>query len=169
MADGSIPLDPIEPTVIGPGLAAVSLAPTVWDDLPDWQYALTPDGIVWQRRRGLWWPAPWWQTEDADQIKAVCAEPDEWAYASGWPRKMVEDAYGKLEPVTLPGEGYPHSDDRCSQDSVDAEGFSEACREVARLAQAMNLPDTGWTIGQVMDEAIRRISNPPASETAGEA
>lgn len=58
MADGSIPLDPIEPTVIGPGLAAVSLAPTVWDDLPDWQYALTPDGIVWQRRRGLWWPAP---------------------------------------------------------------------------------------------------------------
>lgn len=99
----------------------------------------------------------------------MCAEPDEWAYASGWPRKMVEDAYGKLEPVTLPGEGYPHSDDRCSQDSVDAEGFSEACREVARLAQAMNLPDTGWTIGQVMDEAIRRISNPPASETAGEA
>lgn len=31
MADGSIPLDPIEPTVIGPGLAAVSLEAPVSD------------------------------------------------------------------------------------------------------------------------------------------
>lgn len=154
-----INLDPIEPTRIGPGLAAIPLAPTVWDDLPDWQYALTPDGIVWQRRRGLWWPAPWWQTEDADQIKAICAEPDEWAYASGWPRKMVEEAHGPLEPITLPGEGYPHSDDRCRQDSVDADGFREACREVGRLAEALGVTHVG-SIAEVIDLAITRLIPP---------
>ena len=152
-----IDLDPIDPTRITDRLAAIPLTPTVWDDMPDWQYALTPDGIVWQRRRGLWWPAPWWQTEDAEQIVAVCANPDEWAYASGWPRKMVEDAHGPLEPITLPQEGYPHDDDRCSQDSVDADGFRIVCRALGRIAEAAGLPD-GLDADEAADRIIRRIA-----------
>ena len=97
-----IPLDPIDPTVIGPGLAAIPLAPTVWDDLTDGQHAVTPGGIVWQRRGGLWHMDPWWQREVAEQIIAICAEPDEWAYDNGWPRGYVEDAYGPLTAITLP-------------------------------------------------------------------
>lgn len=73
-------LDPIEPTRIAPNLTAIPLGPTVWDDLPDGQHAVTPDGTVWQRRNGLWHMDPWYQREDADQIIAVCAEPDAWAY-----------------------------------------------------------------------------------------
>jgi hypothetical protein len=156
----SIPLDPIEATAIGPGLAAISLAPTVWDDLPDGQHALTPDGVVWQRRRGLWWPSPWWQLEDAEQIKATCADPDSWAYASGWPRKMIEDAHGPLEPITLPSDGYPHADDRCRQDSVDAAGFTEACRQVSRLADALGMADAAQSIDEVIDTAIARLASP---------
>lgn len=152
-----VPLDPIEPTRINDCPVAIPLAPSVWDDLPDGQYALTSNGWVWQRRRGLWWPAPWWQTEDAEQIKAVCANPDEWAYANGWPRKMVEDALGPLEPINLPSDGYPHSDDRCRQDSADAAGFTEACRQIARLADAMGMADTAQSIGEVIDAAVRRI------------
>lgn len=99
-----IPLDPIEPTEIAPGVIAIPLAPTVWDDLPDGQHAVTPDGTVWQRRGGLWFMDPWWQREDAAQIIAICAEPDEWAYSNGWPRKTVEEGYGALTPVVLPPE-----------------------------------------------------------------
>jgi hypothetical protein len=106
VADG-IPLDPIDPTAISPGLAAVPLAPSVWDDLPDGQHALTDNAVVWVRRNGLWHRDPWWQGEDADQIKAVCADPDEWAYDLGWPRKYVEDAHGPLTPITLPREDQP--------------------------------------------------------------
>lgn len=96
------PIDPIDPTVIGPGLVAIPLSPTVWDDLPDGQCAVTPNGTVWKRRKGLWHMDPWWQGEDADQIKAICAEPDQWAYDGGWPRKYVEEAHGALDPITLP-------------------------------------------------------------------
>ena len=102
---GYIPLDPIEPTLIGPGLVATPLTPTVWDDMPDGQHAVTPNGIVFQRRKGLWFMDPWWQREDAEQIIAVCAEPDEWAYNNGWPRKNIEDAHGPLTPITLPPSG----------------------------------------------------------------
>jgi hypothetical protein len=102
MAEGSIPLDPIDPTQIAPNMAAIPLAPTVWDDLSDGQHAVTPDGTVWQRREGLWYRDPWWQGEDAEQIIAVCTDPSEWAYALGWTRKHVEDAVGLLAPITLP-------------------------------------------------------------------
>lgn len=103
-APAPIPLDPIEPTQIGPGLAAIPLIPTPWDDLPDGQHAVTEDGTVWQRRKGLWWRDPWWQGSDAEQIVAVCANPDEWAYSNGWTRKQVEDSQGPLMPITLPRE-----------------------------------------------------------------
>lgn len=97
-----VPVDPIEPTQIAPNALVIPLAPTVWDDLPDGQHAVTPDGTVWQRRGGLWYAYPWWQREDAAQIIAVCADPGEWAYDNGWPRKMVEDACGTLTPIALP-------------------------------------------------------------------
>lgn len=99
----STPLDPIEPTVIGPGLAAIPLTPTVWDDAEDGQHAVTSDGIVFQRRKGLWHMDPWWQNNgDGAEIVAVCENPDDWAYGLGWPRKMVEDTHGPLAPITLP-------------------------------------------------------------------
>lgn len=98
----SIPLDSIEPTVIGPGVAAIPLTPTVWDDAEDGQHAVTVDGTVWERRRGMWWRHPWWQGLDAEEIIATCADPDDWAYSLGWPRKNVEDAHGPLTPITLP-------------------------------------------------------------------
>lgn len=100
-----IPLDPIEPTEIGPGLVAIPISPTVWDDLPDGQHAVAPDGSVFQRRKGLWYPIPWWQGSDAAEIIAVCAHPDEWAWCSGWPRHAIEIAHGPLTPITLPGVG----------------------------------------------------------------
>lgn len=102
MSDNSINLDPIEPTQIGPGLVAIPLEPTPWDDLEDGQYAVTPNGTVWLRRKGLWFREPWYQGSDAEEIIAVCADPDEWAYNNGWTRKHVEDATGPLTPITLP-------------------------------------------------------------------
>lgn len=164
----STPLDPIDPTAIGPGLAAIPLSPTPWDDLLDWQHAVTPDGIVWQRRDGLWSPDPWWQLEDAEQIKAVCADPDEWAYGGGWPRKMVEEAHGPLEPIDLPSDGYPHDDAICRQDSVDAAGFIDACRDLARLEDAAGLSE-GLSITEVIDAVIDRLppTLPGADETGG--
>src|ERR1044072_6802921 len=102
MNDEPIELDPIEPTVIGPGLVAVPMTPTVWDDLPDGQHVLTPDGRVWRRRGGLWYLDPWWQGEDAEQIKAICENPDKWAFNLSWTRAQVEDAYGPMEPIMLP-------------------------------------------------------------------
>lgn len=95
-------LDPIDPTPITPGLVAIPLSPTVWDDLLDGQHAVTPDGWVWQRREGLWVGDPWWQEVDAAEIIAICAEPNEWAYDMGWPRAHVEDTHGSLTPITLP-------------------------------------------------------------------
>lgn len=109
---GGMPLDPIEPTAIGPGLTAIPLTPSVWDDAEDGQHAVTPNGLVFQRRDGLWHMDPWWQNNgDGEQIAAICADPDEWAYDSGWPRKYVEDAHGPLTPVALPAS-YPHGDER---------------------------------------------------------
>ena len=151
-----INLDPIEPTTIGPGLAAIPLTPTVWDDAEDWQHAVTSNGMVWQRRRGLWWPSPWWQGSDAEEIKAVCANPDDWAYSNGWPRKMVEDAHGPLEPITLPGDGYPHNDDRCRQDSVDAAGFADICRGIARVATAEGVSEWGGGLVELVEHLIER-------------
>lgn len=133
-------LDPIDPTEIAPGVAAVPLIPTPWDDMTDGQHALSGDGTVWQRRGGLWHMAPWWQDEAADEIKAICADPDEWAYDVGWTRKQVEDAKGPLTPITLPST-YPHDDARCRQDSVDAAGFREVCRALARIGMAAGLTD----------------------------
>ena len=47
-------IDPIEPTKIAPGLTAIPLTPTVWDDLPDGQVAVTSNsGLVWQPQRAL--------------------------------------------------------------------------------------------------------------------
>lgn len=96
-------LDPLDPTAIAPGVIAIPLEPTPWDDLPDGQHAVTPDGTVWQRRGGLWFRDPWWQGMEADDIAAVCADPDEWAYSLGWPRRDVEDGNGPLRAITLPG------------------------------------------------------------------
>ncbi len=100
------PIDPIEPTAIGPGLAAMSLASTVWDDMDDGQHAVSPDAVVWVRHKGIWHRAAWWQTIDAEEIVAICEDPDEWAYDLGWPRAWVEDHHGgALVPITLPRKG----------------------------------------------------------------
>ena len=99
-----INLDWIDPIDIDPRLTVIPLAPTVWDDAKDGQHAVTDDGIVWERRDGLWWRHPWWQNSDAEEIIATCADPDEWAYSLGWPRKNVEDAHGSLTYITLPKE-----------------------------------------------------------------
>lgn len=102
----SVPLDPFDPTVIAPGLIAIPLEPTPWDDLPDGQHAVTPDGIVWGRRDGLWHRDPWWQGTDADSVDEfieICADPNAWAYDLGHPRKNVEESHGPLTPVALPG------------------------------------------------------------------
>lgn len=105
MSGEGVNLDPIESTAIGPGLAAIPLGATVWDDAEDGQHAVTPDGIVFQCRKGLWHMDPWWQNNgDGAEIAAICADPDEWAFDSGWPRKMVEDAHGPLTYITLPKE-----------------------------------------------------------------
>lgn len=97
-----IEIDPVDPTVVAPGVVAIPLSPSVWDDLKDGQHALTANGSVWLRRGGLWHPDPWWQGMDGEEIKAVCVDPDDWAYDNGWPRKYVEDAHGPLAPITLP-------------------------------------------------------------------
>ena len=102
-APAPIPLDPIDATQIAPGVAVIPLIPTPWDDLPDGQHAVTPDGTVWKRNSGLWRMDPWYQRDDAEQIIAVCENPDEWAYGNDWTRKHVEDAFGPLTPITLPG------------------------------------------------------------------
>jgi hypothetical protein len=96
-------LDPLDPTSIMPDLTVVPLTPTPWDDLPDGQHAVTPDGAVWQRRAGLWHRDPWWQGSDAEEIIAVCTEPDEYAFDLGWTRKHVEETVGPLTPIRLPG------------------------------------------------------------------
>lgn len=97
------PLDPIDPTAIGPGLTAIPLGATPWDELGDGQHAVVRDGTVWVRRAGMWHRDPWWQRRDADEIVAVCADPDGWAYDMGWTRKHIEDTYGPMTPVALPG------------------------------------------------------------------
>lgn len=153
-----INLDPIEPTAITPNLTAIPLTPTVWDDLPDGQHAVTPNGIVFQRRKGLWHMDPWWQNNgDGAEIAAICADPDSWAYNDGWPRHIVEDAHGPLDPVKLPGDGYPHDDERCRQDSVDAAGFREACRAFGRIAEAAGLSDTSMGFAEVAEAVARRL------------
>lgn len=96
-------LDPLDPSAVAPGVAAVPLTSTPWDDLPDGQHAVTPDGTVWQRRSGLWHREPWWQGSDADEIVNICSDPDEYAYDLGWTRKQVEENVGPLTPITLPG------------------------------------------------------------------
>ena len=95
-------LDPIDPTAISPGLAAAPLTPPVWDDAEDGQHAVTPNGVVFQRRDGLWHMDPWWQTEGGQQIADICAAPDAWAFDLGWPRKFVEETHGVLTSITLP-------------------------------------------------------------------
>jgi hypothetical protein len=97
-----IPLDPIDATQIAPGLVAIPLGPTPWDDLNDGQHAITPDGVVWQRREGLWHRDPWWQGNDAAETCEVCSDPGDWAYDLGWSRKHIEDSVGPLTPITLP-------------------------------------------------------------------
>jgi hypothetical protein len=165
-SDAPIQLDPIEPTAISPGLAAIPLAPTPWDDAEDGQHAVTPNGIVFHRRGGLWHMYPWWQNNgDGAEIAAICAGPDEWAFDLDWTRKHVEDAHGPLTFITLPVT-YPHSDDRCRQDSVDADGFREACRQIARLADALGLGDMGMSLGEVVDAAIARILPPGKATTS---
>lgn len=155
---GGVPIDPIEPTQINDNLVAVPLAPTVWDDLADDQHAVTRDGEVWQRRGGLWHADPWYQREDSEQIIAVCADPDSWAHGSGWPRAMVEDTYGPLTPITLPGASrFPHDDDRCRQWSIDADGFTQVCRALGRIAVAAGLPD-GLGADEAADLIIQRLS-----------
>ena len=158
--DVPVPLDPIEPTVIGPGLAAIPLIPTPWDDAEDGQCAVTHDGTVWQRRKGLWHMNPWWQGTPAEEIIAICAKPDHWAYDLDWTRKQVEDAKGLLTPIVPPAT-YPHSDEQCRQDSVDASGFREACRAFARLADAAGLTDSGLSFDEVARAIIRVI--PPGA------
>ncbi len=98
-------LDPLDPTSITPDVAAVPLTPTPWDDLADGRHVVTPDGVVWQRRAGLWHRDPWWQGSGAEEIVAVCAEPDEWAFDLGWSRKQVEETVGSLTPIHLPRRG----------------------------------------------------------------
>lgn len=95
-------LDPTEPTEIGPGLAAIPLHPTPWDDLDDGTRAVTRNGVVWERRAGMWHRSPWWQGSDGDEIIAICADPDDWAYDLPYSRAHVEEAYGPLAPVVLP-------------------------------------------------------------------
>lgn len=102
MSDDAIPLDPIGPTAITPNLVAVPMAPTVWDDLADGQHAVTGNGYVWLRRGGIWYADPWWQGADGAEIFMVCADSDSWAWGAGWPRHILEDAYGPLTPITLP-------------------------------------------------------------------
>lgn len=97
-----LPLDPIDLTAITPEVVAIPLTPTVWDDAENGQHAVTQDGTVWHRRDGLWWRDPWWQGSDHDEIVATCADPEEWAYSLGWPRKQVEDAQGPLTYITIP-------------------------------------------------------------------
>lgn len=58
---------------------------------------------------------------------------------------------------------YPHDDNRCRQDSVDADGFREACRHIARLADALGMRGAG-SLAEVIDLAITRVI-PPAEET----
>lgn len=99
-------LDPIEPTAIAPGLVAIPLTPTPWDDAEDGQCAVTSDGTVWKRRDGLWHRHPWWQGVDTEQIVAVCEEPDEWAYDLGWTRKHIEESVGALTYIALPTNGW---------------------------------------------------------------
>lgn len=96
-------LDPLDPTLVAPGVAAIPLTSTPWDDLPDGQHAVTPNGVVWQRRSGLWHRDPWWQGSEASEIVNVCTDPDEYAYDLGWTRKHVEDTHGPLTSITLPG------------------------------------------------------------------
>ena len=97
-------LDPFDPMVIAPGLAAIPLTPTPWDDLPNGQYAVDPQGIVWQRRAGLWHRDPWWQGCDAAEIIDICDAFETFAYDLGWTRKHVEDSVGLLTPIILPDQ-----------------------------------------------------------------
>lgn len=117
----AINVDPIDPTVIGPGLVIMSAGPTVWDDLPDGQLAYTDrtlNGIeaaehvtVWQRREGVWHRFPWWQGWAPDEFPAVLADPVTWGIDRGWSRGLLEETQGPLHPITdLPGMLWPDSE-----------------------------------------------------------
>lgn len=84
------------------GLVAVPLTSTPGDDVKDGSSAVTPDGTVWQHRKGLWYEHPWWQRCDAEEIIAVCDDPEEWAYNLGWTREQVEESVGALTYIHLP-------------------------------------------------------------------
>lgn len=97
-----VPLDPIDPTTVGPGITAIPIAPTVWDDADDGQHAVTEEGIVYQRRNGLWHMDPWYQGTDRAEIVDVCNDPASWSFGVGWPRAMIESTHGLLTYITLP-------------------------------------------------------------------
>lgn len=99
-------MDPFDPTVIAPGVVAIPLTPTPWDDMEDGQTAVDTVGHVWIRHDGLWYRYPWWQGADRDELIATCADPGGWAYSLGWSRAHVEEAHGALTPVTLPPGTY---------------------------------------------------------------
>ncbi|MGN6245134.1 MAG: hypothetical protein ACTHQ3_15890 [Motilibacteraceae bacterium] len=53
--------------------------------------------------------------------------------------------------------GFLHDDGLCARNSVDADGFARACREFARLADLLGLPDTGHSFTEIVDLAADRI------------
>lgn len=46
-----------------------------------------------------------------------------------------------------------------NQTEIDADGFRAAVRHVARLAEALGLPDSGLSIGEVIDTAVTRLTD----------
>jgi hypothetical protein len=51
---------------------------------------------------------------------------------------------------------YPHDDDKCRQDSVDAAIGRGAIRQFARLANALGLRDENTSMDEVVDHLIAR-------------
>lgn len=70
-----------------------------------------------------------------------------------------------LHPNRSPS-GFPHNDGLCAQNSVDADCFTRACRQITRLADALGLTDTGHSITEVIDAALDRLTSqtPPMPE-----
>lgn len=50
--------------------------------------------------------------------------------------------------------GFLHDDGLCARNSVDADGFAEAARQFARLADAIGLPDTGQSFAEIVNAAL---------------
>lgn len=84
------------------GLVAVALTPE--DGVKEGQCAVTPDGTVWQYRTGFWRRYPWWQRSEAEEIIAICADPDDWHLDFKWTRKQIEESVGALIYIRLPND-----------------------------------------------------------------